>query len=71
MFKQITNLTTGEVTVGTQMGSFLVTEDDTFTRCGSFLTNTRGDTLVKAGSNWMDTTGNLHRIGSVFDDDSY
>ena len=71
MFKTITNLTTGEVTVGTQMGSFLVTENDTYTRTGSFLTDTRGNTLVKTGADWMDTRGNLHRIGSGFDDDSY
>ena len=70
--KWINNLNTGEVSTGTQMGSFLVTEKDTYSRMGNFLVGSNGDTLVKTGSHWTDTkTGNTLRIGSGFDDDDY
>ena len=72
MFKWITNTTTGEVTVGTEVGGFLVTERDTYSRMGDFLVGTDGDTLVKTGSHWTDTkSGTAYGIGSGFDDDDY
>ena len=51
MFKWITDLNTGEITTGTQMGSFLVTERDTYSRMGDFMVNTSGGHLSQVWLN--------------------
>ena len=72
MFKLINNLSTGTLTTGTQMGSFLVTEKDTYCRMGNFMVGSSGETMVKTGSHWTNTsTGNTLNIGTGLDDDDY